>query len=150
MDERHPADQAQRPDRRAQAKARTQQRVLAAARTLFDRDGYATATIRAIAKEAGMSTGAVFANYEDKADLYRAVYGHDPITPEQGRRLLEAQTMGAQQNTPTFLLWIAERLVEVHGENENADFIHSLRARAAAGAACIIDVKLKESSPCNT
>ncbi|MNW10014.1 hypothetical protein D3C71_2071450 [compost metagenome] len=37
-----------------------------------------------------MSTGAVFANFKDKADLYRTVYGHDPLTPEQGLRLARA------------------------------------------------------------
>lgn len=58
--------------RRAQAKARTRDKVLVAARALFNEVGYAAATIRDIAVGAGMSTGAVFANFDDKAALYRA------------------------------------------------------------------------------
>lgn len=72
------------------AKAKTAERILAAARLMFERDGYKEATIRGIAKEAGMSTGAVFANYKDKDELYEAVYGHGPVTPEQGRRAMLA------------------------------------------------------------
>lgn len=73
-----------KPNRRQQAKARTRARVLTAATELFARDGYAAATIRDIAKRAGMSTGAVFANFKDKAALYRAIHGHDPVMPEVG------------------------------------------------------------------
>jgi AcrR family transcriptional regulator len=67
-----------RPNRRQQAKARTRAKVIDAARRLFVAKGYAAATIRDIAREAGMSTGAVFANFTDKADLWRAVKGSEP------------------------------------------------------------------------
>lgn len=77
------------PTRRDLAKAATYQKVLEAAAGLFAAEGgYEAATIRSIAKAAGMSTGAVFANFPDKAALYRAIYGHAPISPEQGRELL--------------------------------------------------------------
>lgn len=126
---------------RKQRKARTREKILAAGKALFERDGYKAATIRGIAAEAGMSTGAVFANFTDKDDLYVALYGHKPITPEQGRALMEAQTMGAELNTPDFLRWIAARLVDVHGENPNTDYVLSLHARADAGEAAISQVK---------
>jgi len=61
------------PTRRAMAKQQTRQRVLAAARRLFSEQGYEGATIRDIAAAAGMSTGAVFANFSDKADLFREI-----------------------------------------------------------------------------
>lgn len=51
--------------------------------------------------------------------------------------LLEAQTMGPSLNTPDFLDWLADRLVSKCGEDSNADFVLSLRARAAAGRAAI-------------
>ena len=51
--------------------------------------------------------------------------------------LLAAQTMGASMNTPDFLDCIADRLVSVHGENPNVDFVLSLRERAEAGRAAI-------------
>ena len=80
-----------KPNRRDAAKARTAQRVLEAAAGLFSAEGgYEAATMRTIAKAAGMSTGAIFANYADKAALYRAIYGHPPISPEKGRELLAA------------------------------------------------------------
>lgn len=62
-----------RLNRRQAAKVKTREKVLHAARTLFAERGYEPATIRDIAKGAGMSTGAVFANFQDKAELFEAV-----------------------------------------------------------------------------
>ncbi len=84
------AEQPRRLNRRQAAKARTRQRVFDSAETLFNDVGFERATIRAIAKGAGMSTGAVFANFEDKTALYVAVFGHPPLTPERGRELVNA------------------------------------------------------------
>lgn len=81
-------DETEKPNRRALAKASTYQKILEAAAGLFAAEGgYEAATTRSIAKAAGMSTGAVFAHFPDKATLYRAIYGHAPISPEQGRSL---------------------------------------------------------------
>ncbi|HEY3695693.1 TetR/AcrR family transcriptional regulator [Phenylobacterium sp.] len=65
------------PTRRAIAKQQTRNRVLAAARKLFSEHGYEGATIRDIAAAAEMSTGAVFANFADKADLFREIVHAD-------------------------------------------------------------------------
>jgi AcrR family transcriptional regulator len=59
--------------RRAQSKQRTRLRLLGAARRLFTTRGYEAATIRDIASEADLSTGAVFASFTDKADLFNEV-----------------------------------------------------------------------------
>jgi AcrR family transcriptional regulator len=64
---------ARAPTRRALAKQQTRLKVLAAARRLFSEQGYEGATIRDIAAAAGMSTGAVFANFTDKSDLFREI-----------------------------------------------------------------------------
>lgn len=56
--------------RRALAKQQTREKVLQAARQLFTERGYEGATIRDIAKAAGMSTGAVFASFADKSELF--------------------------------------------------------------------------------
>ncbi len=72
---------------RADAKARTRGRVLQAARDLFMERGYEAATIRDIAARAGLSTGAVFASFSDKADLFKAVLAEDL---ERQLELLEA------------------------------------------------------------
>ena len=66
-----------RINRRQAAKVRTRQKVLDAARDLFAERGYEPATIRDIAKGAGMSTGAVFANFQDKAELFETVLTED-------------------------------------------------------------------------
>jgi len=66
-----------RINRRQAAKVRTRQKVLDAARGLFAERGYEPATIRDIARGAGMSTGAVFANFQDKAELFEAVLTED-------------------------------------------------------------------------
>lgn len=68
---------ARPPTRRALAKQQTRQKVLAAARRLFSEQGYEGATIRDIAAAAGMSTGAVFANFTDKSDLFREIMVDD-------------------------------------------------------------------------
>jgi AcrR family transcriptional regulator len=62
---------------RAQSKLKTRRRVLDAARQLFMERGYEAATIRDIAAEAGLSTGAVFASFIDKTDLFNAVMAED-------------------------------------------------------------------------
>lgn len=77
-------------NRRQAAKLRTSAKVMNAARLLFQTKGYDATTIRMIAKEAGMSTGAVFANYQDKAELYALAFGHPPISCETGVAALRA------------------------------------------------------------
>jgi AcrR family transcriptional regulator len=62
---------------RAQSKLKTRRRVLDAARRLFMERGYEAATIRDIAAQADLSTGAVFASFIDKTDLFNAVMAED-------------------------------------------------------------------------
>lgn len=68
-------------NRRVLSKQRTRQKVLESARAHFTERGYEASTIRDIAKNAGLSTGAVFANFTDKADLFEAVLleDHDAV-----------------------------------------------------------------------
>lgn len=90
-----------RLNRRQAAKIRTRQKVLDAARTLFAERGYDAATIRDIAKGAGMSTGAVFANFQDKAELFECVFSE-----EMDGLLADIQTAAAKEGR------VAERLAE--------------------------------------
>ncbi len=71
------------PTRRTLAKQQTRAKVLAAARRLFSEEGYEGATIRDIAAAAGMSTGAVFANFADKSDLFREIMMTDMVALAQ-------------------------------------------------------------------
>jgi AcrR family transcriptional regulator len=70
-------EEAASPSPRSQAKLKTRRRVLDAARQLFMERGYDAATIREIAAAAGLSTGAVFASFTDKADLFNQVIAED-------------------------------------------------------------------------
>ncbi len=74
------------PTRRALAKQQTRLKVLAAARKLFSEEGYEGATIRDIAAAAGMSTGAVFANFSDKSDLFREIMNADMVLLSEAMR----------------------------------------------------------------
>lgn len=71
------ADSPVKLTRRALAKQRTRERVLSAARRLFSERGYEGATIRDIAQAAGMSTGAVFASFADKTELFDEILTAD-------------------------------------------------------------------------
>lgn len=79
-----------RPNQRAMAKQRTREKILAAAADLFATRGYEGATIRDIAKGAGMSTGAVFASFADKSDLFGEI-----VAVEQ--QALEAAMLAAAE-----------------------------------------------------
>src|ERR1700757_2109628 len=80
------------PTRRALAKQQTRAKVLAAARRLFSEQGYEGATIRDIASAAGMSTGAVFANFTDKSDLFREIMLTDMVALSEA--MAEAASQG--------------------------------------------------------
>lgn len=86
------------PDtRRARAHAATITNIRTAADVVFRTLGYERATMRDIARKAGMSTGAIFSNWKDKAALYRDIYGHPPISPEAGLSLLAAAQEAADR-----------------------------------------------------
>ena len=77
---------ARAPTRRALAKARTREKILASAKELFTAKGYEGATIRDIAAAAGMSTGAVFASFSDKSELFQEILTADHETVYEAMR----------------------------------------------------------------
>jgi len=87
---------AKAPTRRALAKQQTRAKVLAAARRLFSEQGYEGATIRDIASAAGMSTGAVFANFTDKSDLFREIMVTDMAALADAMREAAARGAGVE------------------------------------------------------
>ena len=86
------------PTRRALAKQQTRAKVLAAARRLFSESGYEGATIRDIAAAAGMSTGAVFANFTDKSDLFREIMSTDMAALAEAMREASAKGRGVEDS----------------------------------------------------
>lgn len=78
------------PRRREQAAA-TRREILAAARLLFERDGYAATTMAAIAREAGVALKTVYVAFETKSGLLRALWnlllrGDEDDVPINDRR----------------------------------------------------------------
>lgn len=87
-----PSESPVRGGVRAAGKARSRRKLLEAAKQLFMERGYHGATVRDIASAAGLSTGAVFASFSDKADLFNEVLLAD--TAEQLEEM--AQAIAAQ------------------------------------------------------
>src|SRR6266498_4963535 len=58
---------------RISADVPTRDALIAGAATVFARSGFQAASLREIAAEAGMTTGAVYSNFDGKADLFLAV-----------------------------------------------------------------------------
>lgn len=77
---------------RAEAKAKTRAKLIAAARKLWAEPGtYEAVGIREIAAEMSMSTGAVFSHVASKADLWRIAMGYEPpVDGPEVRKLLRA------------------------------------------------------------
>ena len=113
-----------RLNRRQAAKVRTRQKVLDAARTLFAERGYEPATIRDIAKGAGMSTGAVFANFQDKAELFEAVLSEDLA------KLAETLKAAAAAETALRARLLAALTAGYHGSLEQLPLVQAVVARS--------------------
>jgi AcrR family transcriptional regulator len=70
------------PRRREQAE-RTRSDILQAAQRLFERDGYATTTMAAIASEARVALKTVYVAFETKSGVLRALWNHLLRGPDQ-------------------------------------------------------------------
>ena len=113
-----------RLNRRQAAKVRTRQKVLDAARQLFAERGYEPATIRDIAKGAGMSTGAVFANFQDKAELFEAVLATDMV------QLAETMKAAAASEGSTRTRLLSALGAGYHGSLEQLPLVQAVIARS--------------------
>lgn len=56
---------------------------------------------------------------------------HDACLIAAAPELLKSLTDGATVDLPELLDWVADRMVHVYGENENIDFVLTLRHRAS-------------------
>jgi AcrR family transcriptional regulator len=105
---------AQPLTRRAIAKLKTRQSLLAAGKVLFSERGYEAATVRDIAAAASMSTGAVFANFNDKADLFSEILAIDQdAVAANMRRAAQAPGSAAQRLTATFAAGYAFNIAQL-------------------------------------
>lgn len=77
---------------RAERKADTRERLVAAARRVFGRRGYHAASVDEVAREAGFTTGAVYSNFDGKEGLFLAVY--EEMVGERRREVAAAAELG--------------------------------------------------------
>jgi len=63
--------------RREEQKEQTRQRLLTAARAVFEAKGFEAANLRLIAREAGIAPGTIFVHFHDKLDLLHAALFED-------------------------------------------------------------------------
>jgi AcrR family transcriptional regulator len=74
---------------RAEKQARTRAELLATSARVFARRGYDGASVEEIAEQAGYSHGAVYSNFDGKADLFLAVF--EEYMAERARELAATQ-----------------------------------------------------------
>ena len=101
--------------RRAQAKLRTRQRLLDAARRLFTERGYEAATVRDIAAAADLSTGAVFASFTDKADLFNEVLINDHQLLAERMAQLDVEGLSVRESLLRLMALAYERHLDQLG-----------------------------------
>lgn len=111
---------------RAESQAQTRARLVATARELFLRDGYASTSLERVAEVAGYSKGAVYSNFDGKDDLCLAVL--DSIQVEVAEAVLAALDGAATFDDAlhVFDLWAERRL----GDPEWSALEAELAARA--------------------
>jgi AcrR family transcriptional regulator len=112
---------------RADSQAQTRARLVATARGMFLRDGYASTSLERVAEEAGYSKGAVYSNFQGKDDLCLAVL--DNIQTEVAEAVLTALDGAAtfDEALQVFDLWAEARLGDPEWSALEAEF--AARAR---------------------
>lgn len=101
--------------RRAQQKAETRKRLLAAARSVFAEGSVVTTPLDAVAAEAGVSKATLFFHFDDRGDLLEAVAGEilfeiyeellARTEPPAGRRAFLQFYLDLQHDPRPLLLW---------------------------------------------
>lgn len=89
MESKSEISTARKRETRVERQARTRRELVETAAKVFARRGYNGASVEEIAEEAGYSHGAVYSNFENKADLFLAVF--EDYMAERVRELAEAQ-----------------------------------------------------------
>jgi len=106
----------------------TRERLVDAAGARIARDGYDAVSLRDVAADAGMTTGAIYGHFRNKADLLAAV-----VAERIGTDLV-APSIGLGADLPGTLAWQAERAADRAGLRALlVDGAHAARTDADAG-----------------
>jgi AcrR family transcriptional regulator len=116
---------------RAERQARTRAELLAASARVFARRGYNGASVEEIAEQAGYSHGAVYSNFDGKADLFLAVF--EEYMAERARELAATQ-LEIDENAPleTRARALADQWME-RFERDRESFVLHMEFIAHAG-----------------
>ncbi len=116
---------------RAESQAQTRARLVATAREMFLREGYASTSLERVAEVAGYSKGAVYSNFHGKDDLCLAVL--DSIQTEVADAVLTALDGAAtfDEALQVFDMWAEARLGDPEWSALEAEF--AARARRHPG-----------------
>ena len=96
--------------------AQTRAALIAAARRLFGAEGFADVGAERIAREAGMTRGALYHQFTDKADLFAAVL--DQAEAEIAQRVATSVAASEQDDTAGMLLAGADAWLDASSEPE--------------------------------
>jgi AcrR family transcriptional regulator len=123
--------------------AETRARILEAARRKFAAHGFDSASNRALAEEAGLTTGAIYHYFDSKLDIYVAVY-------EDARELAYTQFEKAIVGLETFAAQLGATLEAAHELNLEdptlAQFLGSSRVDAARDPALAAALRAVEKA----
>ena len=120
----HPNETQRDPPRTAKA-ARTRAKLVAAARTVFERSGYVDTRLTEITDEANLSNGSFYTYFDGKEEIFQAVL--DDVTEEMlhpDMRDLEADARPAE-------VIAAANLAYLEAYERNADLMRLLEEVAA-------------------
>jgi AcrR family transcriptional regulator len=128
--------------------ASTRDRLVTAAIEVFRRDGYERARVQDIARAAGMTTGAIYANYRDKAELLLAAIarcstaevtdllgGATGRVPEEVFRHLAGRLIAASPHRPLLL----EAIAAAPRDPELAQVLRGVLGTRRAQLAALLD-----------
>lgn len=85
LDAMPPASEARTFTRKAEQSRETQDRLIRSAKSLFASKGYTATAMEDLVSKAGMTRGALYHQYRDKRDLFRAVF--EAVEIELGQRI---------------------------------------------------------------
>ncbi len=107
---------------RSESQARTRELLVATARTMFLREGYAATSLEKVAEEAGFSKGAVYSNFEGKDALCLAVL--DTLHRDVAEAVLGSFSGGVtlDEALETFDRWAEARLGDQDWSALEAEF----------------------------
>ncbi|MGA8745021.1 MAG: TetR/AcrR family transcriptional regulator [Solirubrobacterales bacterium] len=108
---------------RAEKQAHTRAALLGTAARVFAHRGYAAASVEEIAEEAGYSHGAVYSNFDGKADLFLAVF--EDYMAERARELAGTQvTLGENAPLEARARSLADQWMERFARDRDSFVLH--------------------------